>query len=133
MDTGAWIALLWQRDRAHETMRRHFLRLREEHSDLITSDPVIGEATTCLRYDAGIDAVAKFRRVLEEAVVASTLRVRESDGKLRRRAFEIIEQFADLRLSYADGIGAAVAEEIDADAVFGLDHHFRILGRRLEP
>ena len=133
MDTGVWIALLWQRDRAHEAVRRHFLRVREEGADLVTSDPVIGEAATRLRYDASSGAVGKFRRVLEQAVVASTLRVRESDGKLRRRGFEIIEQYADLRLSYADGIGAAVTEEIGADAVFGLDHHFRILGHALEP
>lgn len=41
--------------------------------------------------------------------------------------------YADLRLSYADCVGAVVAKEARAAAVFGLDHDFRVLGFNLEP
>jgi transcription-repair coupling factor (superfamily II helicase) len=50
-----------------------------------------------------------------------------------RNAFAIMAQHADLTLSYADAMGAAVAREVSAAAVLGLDHDFRILGFALEP
>jgi predicted nucleic acid-binding protein len=59
--------------------------------------------------------------------------VHESDADLRARAFRIMERFADLRLSYADCVGAAVADKVQASAVLGLDHDFRIMGYSLEP
>ncbi len=44
-----------------------------------------------------------------------------------------MECLTDRRLSYADGIGAAIAEERRVDAVFGLDNDFRVMGFALEP
>jgi predicted nucleic acid-binding protein len=42
-------------------------------------------------------------------------------------------RFPDLKLSYADAVGAVVAREVRAAAVFGLDDDFRHLGFALEP
>lgn len=133
VDTGAWIALLWRRDRAHGEVARHFLRLRETSSLLVTSEAAIGETATRLRYDAGLTAVLTFHRLLEDAVAGGSIRVPDTDAALRRSAFRVMERFADLRLSYADCMGAAVARRFAADAVFGLDHDFRLLGFALEP
>jgi hypothetical protein len=133
VDTGAWIALIYRRDRAHQDVSRHFARLRQDGDLLVTSDPAIGETVTRLRYDAGLSAAMAFRRILDEAVRMRALRIQESDSDLRERAFQIMERFADLRLSYADCVGAAVADKIQASAVFGLDHDFRIMGHALEP
>lgn len=132
-DTGGWIALIYRRDRAHRTVSECFAEIREEGALLVTSEPAIGETVTRLRYDAGLSAALAFRRVLEQSVALGSLRVRETDGDLRNRAFQIMEHYGDLRLSCADCNGAAVAREIKADAVFGLDNDFRILGFDLEP
>jgi predicted nucleic acid-binding protein len=70
---------------------------------------------------------------LAEAVALQALRIRETDAKLRSSALGLMERYGDLRLSYADCIGAAVAQEIDAGAVFGLDHDFRVMGFAVEP
>jgi predicted nucleic acid-binding protein len=133
VDTGAFIALIWRRDRAHERAREHFDRLRRDRDLLVTSDPVIGETTTRLRYDAGLPSVTAFVRIVEDAVAAGALRIRDTDPKLRRAAFDIMSAYADLSLSYVDCVGAAVAREIRADAVFGLDRDFRAMGFLLEP
>lgn len=133
VDTGAWIALVYRRDRAHERVARHFARLREDRDLLVTSDPAVGETLTRLRYDAGLSAVLAFRGILDQAVSQQALRIRDTDPELRKRALQLMERHGDLRLSYADCIGAAVAHEIRAGAVFGLDHDFRILGFVLEP
>jgi hypothetical protein len=133
VDTGAWIALVYRRDRAHESMSRHFAKLRADGDLLVTSDPAVGETVTRLRYDAGLAAALAYRRILEEAVTLQTLRIRDTDADLRKRALKLMERHGDLRLSYADCVGAAVAREIGASAVFGLDNDFRIMGFVVEP
>jgi predicted nucleic acid-binding protein len=133
VDTGAWIALLWARDRAHRRMADHFRALREAGDLLVTSEPAVGETATRLRYDAGLSATLTFHGFLEAALNAGRLRLRDTDSDLRRRAFAIMERHGDLALSYADCIGAAVAREIGAKAVLGLDNDFRVLGFTLEP
>ncbi len=133
VDTGAFIALVWTRDRHHLTVRAQYERLRAERARLVTSDPVIGETATRLRYDAGLPAASAFASIVRDASVAGTLVVRESDADLRARAFAVMARYDGLALSYADCVGAAVAEEIRADAVLGLDNDFRVMGFRLEP
>ena len=131
IDTGAFIALVRRKDRDHDACRHHFLKLRKGGDTLFTSDAVVSETATRLRYDVGLQAALAFRRVLEGA--GRHLKIRESDPKLRSAAFEVMSKFADLRLSYADCVGAAVAKEVRADAVFALDDDFRIIGFRVEP
>lgn len=132
-DTGAFIALLYRRDQAHELVTSHFRAMRAAGDRLLTSDPVIAETTTRLRYDAGLEHVRAFRDLVSRAVTQNSLVVRESEPDLRTRAFAVLEQFEGLRLSYADAVGAAIARERRVDGVFGLDHDFRIMGFTLEP
>lgn len=133
VDTGAWIALIYRRDRAHDSARRHFAKLREDGDLLVTSDPAVSETVTRLRYDAGLRAALAFREILTEAVRLRSLRIYESGTEVRERAFELMETFGDLKLSYADCVGVAVAEKVRAEAIFGLDHDFRVMGHTLEP
>jgi predicted nucleic acid-binding protein len=132
-DSGAFIALLYCRDRAHERVSSYFRHLRQEGDLLVTSEAVIAETATRLRYDTGLVATLAFGKVLAEAVGLRTLHIRESDEDLRREAFKILAQYSDLSLSYADAVGAAIARERRIDAVFGLDNHFRVMGFSLEP
>lgn len=133
VDTSAFIALVWRRDRGHEAVASAYRSLREQRVRLVTADPVIGETATRLRYDAGLDAALRFHRVISEATRAATLTVRESDADLRERAFEVMRRYDGLTLSYADCVGAAVAREVRADAVLALYDDFRILGFDLLP
>lgn len=116
-DTGAFLALIWSRDRDHHRMRGHYLQLRGAGTRLVTSDPVIGETATRLRYDAGLDAVQAFDQIVEDATAAGSLVVREGDAELRRQAFAWMRRYDGLRLSYADAIGAAVATQLRVDAL----------------
>lgn len=133
VDSSAFIALLRRADAYHAAAAGHFTRLRRRGALLVTCDPVIAETSTRLRYDAGPAAVTAFREGLEDAAAAGQLRVRESDTDLRVAALELIASSPRLRLSYADAVGATVAREVTADAVFAFDTDFRDLGFRLEP
>jgi predicted nucleic acid-binding protein len=132
-DTGAFIALVWSRDRAHPLVSRHLAALAAAGDRLVTSEPVVAETVTRLPHDAGLPVALGFRDVVQRAVARNFLTIRESGDDLRRSAFAVLAQYADLRLSYADAVGAVIAREPRVDAVFGLDNDFRVMGLTLEP
>jgi len=132
-DSGAFIALLWRRDRAHELVRDHYTTLREAGDVLLTSDLVVSETATRLRFDAGLAAAVAFRELLAAAVEAGRLLVRHADSELDARAWDLMARYPDLALSFTDCVGAVTATEGRAAAVFGLDNDFRVLGFKLEP
>lgn len=114
-------------------MRDHYTTLRDAGDVLLTSDLVVSETATRLRFDAGLDAALAFRSLLEEAVDAGRLIVRHSDAELDARAWDLMERHPGLTLSFTDCVGAVTATEGRAAAVFGLDNDFRVLGFSLEP
>jgi uncharacterized protein len=127
------IALIWRRDRAHERVREHYHKLRQSGDALLTSNLVLAETATRLRYDAGLQAALTFRALVDEAVDRGGLTLRYSDAELDAQAWDVMEQYADLALSFVDCVGAVTAREGRATAVFGLDADFSVLGFALEP
>lgn len=132
-DTGAFIALLWRRDRAHEPVRDHYRGLREHGDVLLTSNLVVSETATRLRFDAGLPVAVAFRELLDAAVDSGRLIVRHTDPEVDAKAWELMERHPVAALSFTDCVGAVTAAEGRAAAVFGLDRDFRVLGFTLEP
>ncbi|MBD0329014.1 MAG: PIN domain-containing protein [Thermoleophilia bacterium] len=114
-------------------MRRHYERLRAAGDTLLTSNLVLAETATRLRYDGGLTAALMFRSLVEDAVGRSRLAVRYSDAELDAQAWDVMEQYSDRALSFVDCVGAVTAREGRAAAVFGLDSDFSVLGFALEP
>jgi predicted nucleic acid-binding protein len=133
VDTGALIALIWRRDRAHGRVRAHYERLRDSGDALLTSSLVVAETATRLRYDAGLRPALVFRELVEQAEAASALNIRRPDADLESRAWDVMERYDDRALSFTDCVGAVTARDGSAEAVFGLDADFAVLGFALEP
>jgi predicted nucleic acid-binding protein len=130
VDSGAFVALLRRKDRDHHRVAAHLTKIRRAGDRLITSDAVVSETATRLRYDVGLEAALAFRRLLE---APGAVAVHGSDRRVRAAAFDVMARYADLRLSYADCVGAVVARTARAATVLGLDADFRVLGFALEP
>lgn len=133
VDTSALIALIWQRDRAHASVRTHYAKLREADDSLLTSNLVLAETATRLRYDAGLRAALAFRSLVDAAVATGRFAVRYADETVDAAAWEVMERYGDRSLSFTDCVGAVTAREARASAVFGLDADFAVLGFALEP
>lgn len=114
-------------------MREHYGRLRERRDGLLTSNLVLAETATRLRYDAGRPAALAFRDLMDEAVAGGSVVVRYADAELDGKAGAVMERYADRSLSFVDCVGAVTAREAGAAAVFGLDADFTVLGFALEP
>lgn len=57
-------------------MRRHYNELRRRGDSLLTSNLVLAETATRLRYDAGLHAALAFRELIDEAVAGGSFVVR---------------------------------------------------------
>lgn len=114
-------------------MRSHYRTLRSGRDTLVTSNLVLAETATRLRYDAGLPAALAFRKLVDEAVAAGFLTIRYADPELDGRAWGVMERYPERTLSFTDCIGAVTAGEVRAAAVFGLDADFSVLGFALEP
>lgn len=100
---------------------------------LITTNYVIDEAATRLRYDAGLVIALAFRERLSQARKADRLRVVWVDQRLEAQGWTLFERHADVQLSLTDAVSAAVARAHSAREIFGFDQDFRALGFTLLP
>jgi predicted nucleic acid-binding protein len=125
LDTGALVSLLDRSQREH----RAFLRFFESWTGpVLSTEAILTEATHLLgRLPGGRRACVDF------FVAGGALLVPTTAGALRR-VRELIEQYANLPMDYADATLVVLAEEVATDWVFTTDHRdfgvYRLPGRR---
>lgn len=132
-DSGGWIGLLRRDDADHKACLARYRELSANGIRLITSNCVVDETATRLRYDAGLSAALSFRAILREAEGSNRLRVEWIGERLEDEAWQILEQYPSLSLSLTDATSAAVARKQGITEIFGLDRHFEALGFTVLP
>ncbi len=133
VDSGAWIALANRDDADHESARAHYARLSADRAELVTTNYIVDETATRLRYDLGPRYALTFRDGLRDAERSGRLRVVWVDRSIESRAWEILERHGDVRLSLTDAVTIAVARNRRIREVFGFDDDFRAVGLRVAP
>ncbi|MBI2886712.1 MAG: PIN domain-containing protein [Chloroflexi bacterium] len=133
MDTGGWIALAVQDDRFHLRARQHFRRLSASRTRLWTSNYVLAETLTRLRYDAGHHTALTTHQIIEQAIQADRLRVEWITPQLHAEALDLFRAYSDQRFSFVDCTSFVVARRVQVEAVFGFDKGFSIMGFVLQP
>ncbi|HEX5759878.1 MAG TPA: PIN domain-containing protein [Thermoanaerobaculia bacterium] len=129
VDTGPFVALFDPRDRYHTRCKALLPELREP---LFTTVPVLTEAFHLLSpASRGSTALREFAR-------RGGLSIWFFDPATLRRAFELMEEYADHPMDLADASLVAAAEELQVGRIFTLDRDdfstYRVRrGRRLEP
>lgn len=133
VDTGGWIALLKRDDHMHVRARDYYEKLVAEGARFLTTNYVVDETATRLRYDAGLAAALAFRGALDRSLSERRLRVGWIDPRLEREGWDLMERHADVELSLTDATSAAVARRAKVSEVFGFDTDFRAFGFQLRP
>lgn len=125
LDTGALVCLLDRSQQNHEKCRRFF---DAWEGPVISTEAVLTEATHLLGRVLGgrqtcLDFVLGGGAVLVPTTVAAL-----------RRARELLDQYADLPMDYADASLIVLAEELGTDLIFTTDRRdfrvYRISGRK---
>lgn len=124
LDTGALVSLLDPSQSDHERCRRFF---ESWEGPVASTDAVLTEATHLLgRVRGGRQACLDFVLAGGAMLVPTTL-------PALRRARELLDQYADLPMDYADATLVVLAEEIGTDVIFTDRRDFqvyRIRGRK---
>lgn len=127
VDTSAWVALRYGRDRHHERARAILQRLQAERTGLVTTEWVLAETVTLLKARGGVDHAL----ALGDALQAGRLGVLiESTPERRRRAWDLFVRYRNRRAGWVDCASFAVMEELGLDRYFGFDEDFASAGFR---
>lgn len=106
VDMSAWIALVDESDRHHREAKAYYeQQIRQMGVDLITSDYIIDETLTLIRFG---------QKTWQEAVA-------------------LFFRYADQRFSFTDCTSFALLSQEPVDAVFSFDRDFVVAGFLTEP
>ncbi|MBI5245380.1 MAG: type II toxin-antitoxin system VapC family toxin [Elusimicrobia bacterium] len=129
IDTSAFIALEDRSDRQHPAAREFYLSLTPADR-LFTSNYILDETATRLRYTIGLDAAVRF---LETMSASRLVRILYVGPDLDKEALGVMKKFRDKRLSFTDCSTIALARTHGLDGVFAFDDDFAGLRLRLFP
>ena len=131
VDTGAWIAIYKRNDRHHRAAIAIYNNLRNRETQLLTTDYVIDEAVTRLRYDANHSVAVAFLEFIGNAEMAGGLTIVAIDKDLFEKAKVLFHQYDSARLSFTDCTSFVVCRENDILEAFAFDQHFSMMGINL--
>lgn len=133
VDSGGWLSVLVRTDQHHVAGSAYYRQLLDAHARLFTSDFVLDEVITRLRYDIGHATASHFISLIQQSVNNHALQIWRVDEVIWQEAEKIFLQYADVRLSFTDCTSFALLNIHPVDEVFGFDQHFTIMGWVLKP
>lgn len=132
VDTGAWLALSDNTDSDHRRAMG-FYRSLTRGTRLVTTNYVVSEAYTWLRYRSSHRHALGFHRLLTGSVRYGATRIEWITPELHDAGWQIFEHYHDQVLSFTDCTSMVVARQQRADFVFAFDSDFSILGFDVRP
>ena len=130
VDTGAWFALVNDRDQNHVRATGFAERFGNESLLLYTTDYVIDEAATMIRLKLSHRKAVDFLNWT--AGSASVTRAHVAPDLLARGE-EIFRKYRDKEWSYTDCVSFAYMDEMGLEDAFAFDRNFSQYGKRLHP
>ncbi len=128
VDTGAWIAIFNQRDQHHHDAVAVFEGLQQQQIRLLTTDYVIDETVTRLRYDTNHSLAVLFLNRINLFEETEILTIAEIDKKVFTEAKTLFCQYDSARLSFTDCTSFVICRVNHISEAFAFDHHFPIMG-----
>jgi len=132
IDSGGFIALTYKDDREHSKAVWYYTTVKDI-ALFNTTNFVIAETYTWLRYHASHPAAVKFLDVVEKSASNGELAIIQIDRTIEEKAKVILRKYADQSFSYIDATSFVVLDLLDIDDVLGFDSHYFIFGKNLHP
>ena len=133
VDTGGWIATAVVRDEMHQAAAAYAMHLSQRNLPLLTTNYVLTEALTRIRYDDGHARALSFDAIVQELRRTRRLTVRWVNPAVHEAAMEIFRKYSDHEFSIVDCTSFVVARERKVREVFGFDKDFVTMGFALRP
>ena len=126
VDTGGWIAMAVIRDQYHTQAASFYQEFSKQHLPFITSNYVLTETYTRIRYDDGHDKATRFHSLIQQTVKIRKLHIEWVTPGIHEKAWAIFEDYADQDFSFVDCTSFVIARHAGVKEVFGFDEHFSI-------
>ena len=127
VDTSAWFALVNRADASHRQVTEQVARHR---ALLTTTNLVMHESLTLLRYRLGWAPAQRFGETLRQQSVATLVSVTAADDD---SAWSLFVRYSDHRLTFIDCSSFAVMQRLKLDTAITLDDDFRSFGLNCLP
>ena len=133
VDTGAWLALAVRRDQYHGAAVDHYKRLSDDRTRLLTTNYVMLETYTRIRYDDGHRQALRFHETITRALGHGRLELEWVSRQTHEKAWHIFETYEDQQFSLVDCTSFVIAGQAQVDQVFGFDRGFLTMEFILAP
>jgi predicted nucleic acid-binding protein len=130
VDTGGWMACADRSDPAHLACRAARDTTLEAGRMLITTDFVVDETLTLIRFRLGLAAADAWWQQIDGS---ARLRWERVENDRFERAGNLFFQYRDKDLSFTDCTSFAVMRELRLTTVITTDNHFRQIGFEVLP
>jgi predicted nucleic acid-binding protein len=111
VDTGAWIALAVRRDQLHSSAAAHARRLARALTPLLTTNYVMLETYTYIRYHYDHHKALAFDTIIQNLIQAGRLTMVWVNEEVHGRALDIFRTYDDQVFSVADCTSFVVARD----------------------
>src|SRR5438309_1651365 len=128
VDTWAWFALTDPDSSDHALAELAFRDMRERRVELVTTNFVLAEATTLIRYKIHHTAAVGFRRLTSNLVSDHVLRINHLSEAQEQEAGEVFDRYDRMDLSFTDCTSFVVMRALKLTDAFTGDAHFRVMG-----
>jgi len=125
VDTSAWLAIIDTSDVHHSEAAKIYISLLKEQVSLVVTLLVLAETQIWLRRRIGADAAWTFLKNINES---PRIEIIYPDGRLEKKAKQILHQYADQDFSLTDALSFACMKEVGLSEAFAYDQHFVIAG-----
>lgn len=125
VDTSAWIALNDKNDQYHNRAAAKSSEIKRQKIELITSEYIIDESITLIRYRVSHYAAVIFGDALFNSSIVNIMDVKDED---RLKAWDFFKKYKDKELSFTDCTSFAIMEKSRLHKAFTFDEHFKKVG-----
>lgn len=124
IDSSAWISYCLSGQPKHSTVKQAVKQLIKDNAMICTSNDVVDETVTRLIYDADIKIAEKFINLIKDSRETNNLVQLWVDEEIQAEAFEIVQKFAEHKLSLTDATTIALVKKFSIDSIISLDSDF---------
>ena len=121
------------RDQFHKQAASYYQKLSRKRVPLVTSNYVLVETYTRIRYDDGHAKALKCHSLIQEAIKVGRLHLEWVTPTIHQEAWDMFEDYADQVFSFVDCTSFVIARRAGVKEAFAFDQHFNTMGFTLIP
>ena len=128
VDTSAWLALNDRSDQYHSEAVSRLNTVAKQKIELVTSEYVVDESITIIRYRVSHKAAVVFGDALMSSTIVTLADITDEE---RFRAWMLFKKYDDKELSFTDCTSFALMNKLKLRKAFAFDDHFKQIGFEL--